>query len=69
MNGPVRLTTDGPDRTVFDDNSEDTLSGDGGADWFLLNRTGGNVLDQAVDLSTFEALYAEDLFLFGPFVG
>jgi Ca2+-binding RTX toxin-like protein len=45
LNGTNYLKGDAPDQTVFDDTSPDTLSGGNGADWFLLNLTGGTVLD------------------------
>ena len=69
VNGPVFLAVSGPNATVFDDHSVDTLSGDAGTDWFLFNRAGNGTLDQALDINTFEASFAEDLSVFGPFVG
>lgn len=57
-NGGVLLT----DQTVYDDRAEDMLTGSSGTDWFLFNKDGdGGVKDKATDLSTFEALYAQDL--------
>jgi Ca2+-binding RTX toxin-like protein len=47
LNGATKLITTGPGRTVFDDTSKDTLTGSLGSDWFLLNRTGGTVLDKS----------------------
>ena len=48
--------------TVSDDTSKDTLTGDGGSDWFLFNRDNdGVVKDKVTDLSTFEALFALDI--------
>jgi predicted extracellular nuclease len=45
LNGPYLLKGAAPGQTVFDDASPDTLSGGNGSDWFLLNRSGGTVLD------------------------
>jgi Ca2+-binding RTX toxin-like protein len=47
LNGPNLLTTSGAGRTVLDDVSRDTLTGGLGQDWFLLNKTGGTVLDSS----------------------
>ena len=69
LNGSVKLLVSGVDATVFDDNSVDVLTGNGGNDWFLFNRSGSGVLDKAMDMSAFEGLYAEDLSRFGPYVG
>jgi len=35
----------GPGQTVFDDAHQDRLTGGKGSDWFLLNLSGGTVLD------------------------
>ena len=35
--------------TVFDDNAKDTLTGDGGLDWFLANTTGSGAKDTPMD--------------------
>jgi len=35
----------GPGQTVFDDAHQDRLTGGKGSDWFLLNLSGGMVLD------------------------
>jgi Ca2+-binding RTX toxin-like protein len=45
LNGSTKLIGSGPNRTVFDDAIKDTLTGGLGSDWFLMNRTGGGVLD------------------------
>jgi Ca2+-binding RTX toxin-like protein len=51
---------------VSDDGAKDVLSGDGDKDWFLFNSDGG-VNDKVTDLTTIEAMYAEDIdFLWGP---
>jgi Ca2+-binding RTX toxin-like protein len=47
LNGSSKLTTTGAGRTVLDDTSKDTLTGGLGQDWFLLNKTGGTVLDKS----------------------
>ncbi len=45
LNGTSYLKTTPPGQTVFDDSSQDRLTGANGSDWFLLNRSGGTVLD------------------------
>jgi hypothetical protein len=58
LNGAVRINAS----TVSDDNDYDVLTGSSGTDWFLFNRDGdGVVKDKVTDLSTFEALYAQDI--------
>jgi hypothetical protein len=54
--------------TVGDDTDEDVLTGSSGQDWFLFNRDkDGVVKDKVTDLSTFEAMYAQDIdFINGP---
>jgi Ca2+-binding RTX toxin-like protein len=48
--------------TVGDDSDEDVLTGSSGQDWFLFNRDkDGVVRDKVTDLSTFEAMYAQDI--------
>ena len=68
-NGSAHLRVEGVGATVFDDDSVDVLTGNAGFDWFLFNRSGSGVWDKAVDMSDFEAWYAEDLSRFGPYVG
>ena len=56
-NAAILLT----ETTVHHDQSEDVLTGSAGSDWFFLNRDGDGLLrDRAVDMSTFESLFAED---------
>jgi Ca2+-binding RTX toxin-like protein len=45
LNGASKLTTTGAGRTALDDASKDSLTGGMGQDWYLLNKTGGTVLD------------------------
>jgi Ca2+-binding RTX toxin-like protein len=45
LNGTTYLKAGAPGQTVFDDSSQDRLTGANGSDWFLLNRSGGTVLD------------------------
>jgi Ca2+-binding RTX toxin-like protein len=45
LNGPNLLKAAAPGQTVFDDTSLDALTGANGSDWFLLNLSGGTVLD------------------------
>jgi hypothetical protein len=45
LNGTTYLKATAPGRTVFDDTSRDSLRGHNGSDWFLLNLSGGTVLD------------------------
>src|SRR5262249_42311453 len=46
LNGTVMLN----DATVADDGARDVLTGDGGLDWFILNRDGdGGTRDEATD--------------------
>jgi Ca2+-binding RTX toxin-like protein len=47
LNGPSYLKATAPGQTVFDDASQDRLTGANGSDWFLLNLSGGTVLDLA----------------------
>ncbi len=61
LNGSVKLTSNGPNRTVFDDAAVDTLSGDGGNDWFLLNSVDGLYVDLVTDMTLFEGLFDTDL--------
>jgi Ca2+-binding RTX toxin-like protein len=53
--------------TVGDDSDEDVLTGSSGQDWFLFNRDkDGVVKDKVTDLSTFEAMFAQDIdFIYG----
>jgi Ca2+-binding RTX toxin-like protein len=46
LNGTVYLLADVPNATVFDDAAKDTTNGGGGADWFLINISGGGVVDK-----------------------
>ena len=58
LNGAVCINAS----TVSDDNDYDVLTGSSGTDWFLFNRdSDGVVKDKVTDLSTFEALYAQDI--------
>jgi len=41
VNGPAVLRATGSDRTAFDDQAVDQLTGDGGNDWFIFNIVGG----------------------------
>jgi Ca2+-binding RTX toxin-like protein len=45
LNGTSYLKAGAPGQTVFDDTSQDRLTGANGGDWFLLNLSGGTVLD------------------------
>lgn len=47
LNGTTCLKSAAPDQTVFDDTSQDRLTGANGSDWFLLNLSGGTVLDSS----------------------
>lgn len=47
LNGSNVLTASGAARTVLDDTSRDTVTGGLGLDWYLLNKTGGTVLDRS----------------------
>jgi hypothetical protein len=53
LNGANTLV---PGTTVFDDTSVDTLTGGGGQDWFLANRSGGGTLDTITDLAAGEVV-------------
>ena len=62
LNGSYFLTTDGPDRRVFDDGVKDHLTGGNGQDWFVANLDGDGDKDQkdkVTDLSAVE--FADDL--------
>ncbi len=63
-NGPFLLN----DLTVQDDAYEDVLTGSSGQDWFLFNQDGdGGVKDKVTDMSTFEAMFAQDIdFIMAP---
>jgi hypothetical protein len=52
---------------VGDDSDEDFLTGSAGQDWFLFNRDKDWVVkDKVTDLSTFEAMFAQDIdFIYG----
>jgi len=45
LNGTNYLKATSPGQTVFNDTGADRLTGGNGSDWFLLNTTGGGVLD------------------------
>jgi Ca2+-binding RTX toxin-like protein len=45
LNGTTYLKASTSGQTVFDDTSQDRLTGANGSDWFLLNLSGGTVLD------------------------
>lgn len=50
------------DLTVHDDGVADVLTGSEGQDWFLFNQDGdGGTRDQATDMKTFEAMFAQDI--------
>jgi len=51
-------------QTVQDDGLQDMLTGSSGSDWFFFNRDGdgdARKKDKATDMSTFEAMFAEDI--------
>lgn len=43
-----------PDQDVFDDNAIDTLTGNGGSDWFMFNNDGPNARDLILDRTSKE---------------
>jgi Ca2+-binding RTX toxin-like protein len=45
LNGTNYLKASSPGQTVFNDSSLDALGGGNGSDWFMLNSSGGGVLD------------------------
>jgi Ca2+-binding RTX toxin-like protein len=47
LNGTSYLKATAPGQTVFDDSGQDRLTGSNGSDWFLLNLSGGTVLDRS----------------------
>jgi hypothetical protein len=47
LNGTTYLKATPLGQTVFDDTSQDRLTGANGSDWFLLNLVGGTVLDRS----------------------
>ena len=49
------------DLTVHDDGAPDVLTGSAGQDWFLFTAAGDGAQDRVTDMSTFEAIYAEDI--------
>ncbi len=65
LNAGYFLVAEGDNRTVFDDNTHDWLTGSSGTDWFFANlvRAGGgedeSVLDDVTDLRLPEV--ADDL--------
>jgi VCBS repeat-containing protein len=59
-NGAAVLTTLEGERTTYDDDSEDRLTGDAGNDWFVFNSMGGVYVDRVTDLSAFEGLFDLD---------
>jgi Ca2+-binding RTX toxin-like protein len=61
VNGQVVLTAAGPDRTVYDDDSVDSLTGGSGSDRFIFNNIGGVAVDVATDMTAFEGMFDIDL--------
>lgn len=57
LNGDVRLSSAGADRTVFSDNSSDVLAGGPGSDWFCFSSN----RDRATDMR--HELYSNDVLL------
>jgi fibronectin-binding autotransporter adhesin len=55
----LHLTDQAATTTVFDEDSEDRLTGDTGMDWFFANLFGSGVRDRIIDLSAVE--FADDL--------
>jgi Ca2+-binding RTX toxin-like protein len=61
----LRVTTDAATTTVFDDGSQDTLTGNSGQDWFFANLLRSGAKDKITDLSAAE--FANDLtFILAP---
>jgi uncharacterized delta-60 repeat protein/CSLREA domain-containing protein len=61
----LRVTNDAATTTVFDDGSQDTLTGNTGQDWFFANLLGAGAKDKITDLSAAE--FANDLtFIMAP---
>jgi Ca2+-binding RTX toxin-like protein len=59
FNGNYVLRSDGPDRTLFDDDDEDKLTGDSGRDWFFANLVGDGDKDKVTDRLSSE--FGDDL--------
>ena len=55
LNGTVKLVNTGENRTVFDDDADDVLTGSAGLDWFLFDPN----RDRATDLN--DEIFANDL--------
>jgi len=61
----LRVTDQAATTTVFDDGSQDTLTGSAGQDWFFANLLGTGAKDKITDLSAAE--FANDLtFILAP---
>jgi Ca2+-binding RTX toxin-like protein len=58
LNGTVKLVNSGENRTVFDDSSNDVLTGSSGLDWFFFDPD----RDRATDLN--DEIFANDLAFF-----